>query len=206
MKRLFFLFLFSTAGYAESWQQVGVLQLNAGYWDLFPYPMALDATRQSNKLKVEYPKSCNVSLTAISFLENGAAVTRALENETSTPTNTSLTYAFLEPHYIDHVALRISLDGTCLVTFYQLAVVRPPPGKAVRRQCEKVAFLLHYDYEDLFEQISVLDFEDTCLVFIRFRSLQSYRSFLEQREDQNLSPDFDILQPENVKVDMEHRL
>ena len=80
----------------------------------------------------------------------------------------------------------------------------PPPGPGIplMKHCEKVAFDLKYEFDMDIEQAVAVAATNyaPCSVHVWFAGVMGYRNFVDVRQRQGKGVDFDILQPENVKV------
>jgi hypothetical protein len=171
-----------------------------------PVPVATPVS--GDHFMMAFAASCGLNVSKLSLLENTKIVTGAIE---SIANGTDIHWIYK----LDHVArltgigLYVSTQNDCYIDFYQTDMGTDPqpqqPSKPERHHCEKVAFNLHYEYGSHFNQVSAIE-GDPCFVFLRFKDLHEYRFFLDDRRTKGKSPDEEILQPENVRVELEHRV
>lgn len=83
----------------------------------------------------------------------------------------------------------------------------PPTTNPTMQQCERVAAAIKDNYPTLIEQAVALATatpERMCVAYFRFYNLTGYQSFVADRNRLGESPDFDILMPDNVKVELDY--
>lgn len=204
---LLFLALFAGKALAvETWVVTGSYRLYTGQWN-YPRnnPILLTNPILSNQFRVSFPSRCGGFEVRDFFFKTDTGSFFQQEPAQSGPVGNreQIIYRFTQAKKIVAVGFQAFMDGDCTFTIDQPVIATP--GTPTNLQCERVAGLMFYDYGPQLDQASALA-GTPCFVFLRFKSLQDYRYFLDDRRNRNLSPDFEILLPENVKVDLDARV
>lgn len=207
---LLFLAFFPSKAFAiDTWVVTGSYRLYTGQWN-YPRsnPLRLDNPILSNQYRVSFPSHCGAFEVRDFFFKTDTGVIFQQNPSGGGPIGNRehLVYKFSEPKKIVAIGFQAFVDaGDCTFTIDQPALPAPIPDNPTNLQCERVASLMFYEYGLQLEQASALA-GPPCFVFLRFKSLQDYRVFLDDRRNRNLSPDFHILLPDNVKVDLDARI
>lgn len=200
-------FLISSPSLA-AWE--GVLGINypVGGWDNLRAPYPTKKVIPGKKVKMVIPGDCPINVLQLKFMENEQPIKSTRTEARTTPDGSrEAIYTYDDgKRILTHVGLYVRSDMQCQVNFFVESETVDPPAQAPEfRHCQKVAFLIQYDYSEHITQASALE-GTPCNVFLRFKELNSFRFFLDDRRAKNLSPDFDILLPENVRVELLHRV
>ena len=209
-----FLFLiFSTQILAGStWIKIANLHFpTPGYYDLVDIPPNTFREVVSNKIALYKPTDCSINrFDRIKFIkQSGSSIKANLKGNSSDQGGIWYFYEAAEFSPIKTVEVSIGIQTyDCLLSFYQDSSAIQIPSPPLRKHCDKVAFDLKYYYETEVEQAVTLqpDVAKPCFVYVRFYNLEKYGYFLFLRENEHKSPDYEILQQENVRVDLEHQI
>ena len=214
MKRIlvFLSFIASSAFADTTWVNIVNIDLQNGYYDLENAPDNVATRTTGDQFALLMRNNCSPSIADRLYIRNeeGKLIKAERLKVVQVDVGTWTYYKFAAPETIAFAGVRMQVDTpVCSIDFWQKKGGDPTPtqpGIPLMKHCEKVAFDLKYEYDNKIEQAVALAAtgDKPCTVFVRFSGLMNFRFFLDKRREQNLSPDFEILQPENVKVDLNH--
>jgi len=220
MKKLIFVLIcLSSDAFATNWTKIGTVHLNGGAaYDLRNVPIPVNRLVSGNYFLILMPRSCgNIAFRDIVLYDSAGPVYGDLYRNVQNENQTEWSYILNKTTALTGIGMYVDAPYDCFIDFY--IIVRTPdpiptptptptptaPGNPLQRHCRRVAFDLSYDYEGHFDQVAAVA-GDPCFVFIRFTLLPDYRAYLDDRRAKSKSPDFEIVQPENVKVEIEQRV
>jgi hypothetical protein len=218
--------LFSTAAFAGppppaagKWTNIMNVAFGHGYSDMQNAPdNLLVQPAKTDKLAVLMSRECQgINFEELYVRSYGTWLREYTDyqevSRQQTPYGEWVYFGVTSPLPISFLGFRVNNYGNhvCYVETWRNDTVAPPPPPPpsewpTQRQCEKVAFEIKYEYDTKIEQSTILagTIEHACGVYIRFVGIDGYRYFLDKRREQGKSPDFEIMQPENVKVEFTH--
>jgi len=215
-KRLLALFIFLLsiqASAAPTWISTGQFRLTSGQWDYSRNnPIRLSNPIISDKLRISFSNFCgDVNVYNTFFkMDDGTFLEQSPNQHIDLGNHQEVFFTF-SPRKVVGIGFTAFMNGDCTFVIDQPETVippPPPPGIPSNLQCSRISGLMYFTYGDQLDQASAISGAppDPCFVFMRFKSLLDYRFFLDDRRTKNLSPDFEILMPDNVKITFDVRV
>jgi hypothetical protein len=221
MKKLLVLLLWAFPAYADGpgtdWVNLINIAFMPGFSDMANAPDNVRNPAKAEELALLIRDDCqNVNFEEM-YVRNTA---RQFIDYTETgrrpdPCGEWIFFRVTVPQVVPFVGYRVANYShmTCHTEVWQRRVPTPPPpppppepGVPTLHDCQNVSFLLKAEYGSSIEQATVLEAtpEQACSVYLRFVNSGGHQFYLDRRQAQQKSPDFEVLQPENVKVVLHH--